>query len=280
MHESMGGRHSTESDNGTGQGIPGSSDCEAAGREQTVSVCMATWNGSIFLPGQLGSILPQLNSEDELVVVDDGSSDATMRILQQTAAEASHTRVRIYRNDENRGVIRTFERALALAEKDLVFLSDQDDLWFPAKISKIKGVFAAHPEITLVLSDTQIIDGSGAVTAESWRSRRPFHAGAIANLVRNTFLGCTMAFRRSSLEYCLPFPSGTPMHDQWIGTLHSLFGGVTFLPEPLMQYRRHEANATDLHRASVVQMLQWRFSLSRNLAVRCWHHWRSAHTSY
>jgi len=237
---------------------------------------MATWNGSRFLPEQLGSILPQLSSGDELVAVDDRSSDSTMRILQQTAAEASHTRIRIYGNDENMGAIRTFERALTLAERDLIFLSDQDDVWYPARVSKIKSIFTLNPQVTLVLNDAQIIDGTGALMPYSWASLKPFHTGAIANLVKNTFLGCTMAFRQSSLEYCLPFPPGTPMHDQWIGMLHSLFGGVVFLPEPLMQYRRHEGNATDLDRASVMQMLRWRVSLSRNLLARYRHYSRTA----
>lgn len=229
---------------------------------------MATWNGSRFLAEQLAGILPQLTCCDELVVVDDGSSDATVRILETAAAEACHTSVRIYRNERNMGAIRSFERALGLAEKDLVFLSDQDDRWFANKVSRIGSAFAAHPEVTLVLTDAQIIDGSGVVTEASWAARRPFRTGTIANVVKNTFLGCTMAFRRSSLQYCLPFPSGIPMHDQWIGTLHSIFGSVLILPEPLMQYRRHEANVTQLHRSSVGQMMRWRTNLIRNLLRR------------
>jgi glycosyltransferase involved in cell wall biosynthesis len=277
MFEPNAGQHSSKVQDGTMPGSHRTGDSETADRQQAVSVCMATWNGSRFLQEQLTDILTQLTCRDELVVVDDGSSDDTMEILERAAAEASHTRVRIYRNDKNLGAIRTFERALGMAEKDLVFLSDQDDRWLPDKVFKIKEAFAAHPEVTLVLTDAQIIDGSGAITAGSWVARRQFQAGTIANVVRNSFLGCTMAFRRSSLEYCLPFPVDTPMHDQWIGTLHSIFGSVVFLPEPLMQYRRHDANVTKLHPASVSQMLRWRFSLFRNLVARYRLHSRHGH---
>jgi len=276
MSQTNPGRQSSDVQDETKPGFHGVGSPEGARPQLSVSVCMATWNGSRFLHEQLAGILSQLNSSDELVVVDDGSSDTTMQILEDAAADASHTRVRIYRNVKNLGAIRTFERALGLAEKDIVFLSDQDDRWLPGKVSRITRTFAAHPEVTLVLTDAQIIDGSGAVTSGSWVARRQFQAGTIANVVRNTFLGCTMAFRRSSLEYCLPFPVDTPMHDQWIGTLHSIFGSMIFLPEPLMQYRRHDANVTKLHRASVAQMLRWRFSLIRNLVARYWRYSRNA----
>lgn len=278
MFEPNAGQHSSKVQDETIPGSHRTGDSETAGRQLAVSVCMATWNGSRFLQEQLTDILSQLTHHDELVVVDDGSFDATMDILEHAAAEASHTRVRIYRNDKNIGAIRTFERALGMAEKDLVFLSDQDDRWLPHKVCKIERAFATHPEVTLVISDTQIIDATGTVTAASWTSRRLFHPGTLANVVKNRFLGCTMAFRRSSLEYCLPFPPDTPMHDQWIGTLHSIFGSILFLPESLMQYRRHDDNATNLHRASVMQMLRWRTNLSRNLLVRYWQHSRSRRT--
>jgi len=234
-----------------------------------VSVCMATWNGARFLGMQLETVVPQLRPGDELVVVDDASLDETMEILKVAERELGGT-LRLYQNERTLGAISTFERALALAKGEILLPCDQDDYWLPGKVERIRNAFAKDAATTLVLSDAQLIDGAGQVLASSLATVKPYRRGLLSNLVRNTFLGCTMAFRRSSLEYCLPFPAGTPMHDQWIGILHTLFGKVVYLDEPLIQYRRHGGNATADNHASWVQMAQWRLDLMRNLAARWW----------
>src|SRR5271165_270302 len=240
------------------------------GSGASVSVCLATWNGAQFLAEQIGTVLPQLGPGDELVVVDDASSDSTMEILERAARESRLANVRIHQNARNLGAIRTFERALALAKGEIVLLCDQDDRWLPAKVERIRRVFAENTSVTLVHSDAQLMDETGRIYSPSWAAMRPWRPGLLANIARNTFLGCTLAFRRSSLEYCLPFPAGTPMHDQWIGLLHTIFGKVAYLGEPLVQYRRHSGNATAEHHASVAQMARWRLNLIGNLASRWW----------
>ncbi len=235
-----------------------------------VSVCMATWNGAQFLREQLQTVLQQLGPGDELVIVDDASHDETMQLLRGAEKESGAATIRLYQNERTLGAISTFERALALAKGEILLLCDQDDHWLPGKVERIRSAFARDAATTLVLSDAQLIDGEGQVFASSLAKVKPYRQGLLSNLTKNTFLGCTMAFRRSSLEYCLPFPAGTPMHDQWIGLLHTLFGKVVYLDEPLVQYRRHGGNATADNHASWGQMAQWRFDLARNLAARWW----------
>jgi len=231
---------------------------------------MATWNGAQFLGEQLRTVVPQLGSGDELVVVDDASCDATPEILKLAEKELGASIVRLYRNEQTLGPIRTFERALALSKGEILLLCDQDDQWLPGKVERIRSAFAEDTAATLVLSDAQLIDGAGRVFASSLATVKPYRSGLLSNLLRNTFFGCTMAFRRSSLEYCLPFPAGTPMHDQWIGILHTLFGKVVYLDESLIRYRRHGGNATADNHASWTQMARWRLDLVKNLAARWW----------
>jgi len=237
---------------------------------------MATWNGAPFLEEQLQSMLPQLLPEDELVAVDDTSHDATMAILERASQQSESVTIRLYQNSQNLGAIRSFERALRLAKREIIVLCDQDDRWLPGKIKRIREVFAEDAAATLVLSDAQIIDGAGQIMAPSWTATRPYRSGLLANVAKNTFLGCTMGFRRSSLAYCLPIPAGAPMHDQWIGTLHTIFGKIVYLDEPLIQYRRHGGNATADNHASWAQMAQWRLDLIRNLVARWWQVSRSS----
>jgi glycosyltransferase involved in cell wall biosynthesis len=230
-----------------------------------ISVCMATYNGERFIREQLASILGQLVDGDEVVIVDDASTDGTLSIVESFGDE----RVRIIKQPSNRGVLRTFNRALEGASGDIIFLSDQDDVWHADKVMKISRAFSSRPDVSLVISDSHIIDGSGNVTAETRFKSGKFHPGPWQNFVRNRYLGCAMAFRRSLLQYCLPFPSDVPQHDMWIGIVNQLIGKTCFIDEPLMSYRRHDRNISPAKHASIGQMIRWRWALGKNLALFC-----------
>lgn len=104
-----------------------------------VSVCMATFNGEKFIKEQIDSILCQLSDYDELIVSDDGSTDKTVDIIKSY----NDRRISIFnhvRNFETNSltsiVSSNFENAIKHAKGDYIFLSDQDDVWLPNKISE------------------------------------------------------------------------------------------------------------------------------------------------
>jgi glycosyltransferase involved in cell wall biosynthesis len=226
---------------------------------------MATYNGAPYIERQLRSILSQLSQADEVILVDDHSSDATLDV----AGRIGDVRVRIYRNDFNEGIIRTFELSLRHASGDIIFLSDQDDIWYPEKVRRFMEVFDEHPGVTLVLSDAKIINDADEVIAESYlESRGGFSSGIWHNIIKNKFLGCTMAFRRSKMDMFLPIPKDVPMHDVWIGCINSIYGKTHLLNLPLMAYRRHQYNATPSKRRGIVQILAGRWKLVKNLCLK------------
>ena len=226
---------------------------------------MASYNGSRYIERQLLSILCQLGEADEVILVDDHSYDATLEVVEKLKDK----RIKIYRNGSNEGVLRTFERAIRLASGDIIFLSDQDDVWYPEKVSRFLQAFDGRPDVTLVLSDAKVINDVDEVVAESFcESRGGFSPGLWHNIARNKYLGCTMAFRRSMLEKFLPFPEDIPMHDMWIGCINSIYGTTCFLDMPLMAYRRHQHNASPVKRRGVAQILVWRWQLAKNLCLR------------
>jgi len=230
-----------------------------------ISVCLAMYNGARYLVPQMRSILDQLGRCDEIVVVDDCSRDESAQIVNAFG----DSRIRLIRNDANLGILATFERALNEAAGDILFLSDQDDIWRPDKVERVVSVFASDPTITLVVSDAQVIDAAGNVTAQSFfRQRGAFSAGVLHNLARNKYLGCAMAFRRSMLAYFLPVPPDVPMHDMWFGLLNSVHGRTSFIDQPLIAYRRHESNASSCESAPIVRKLAWRWRLVKNLLAR------------
>jgi glycosyltransferase involved in cell wall biosynthesis len=234
--------------------------------ELRVSVCMAVHNGSRFLQPQVDSILSQLRPDDELVVVDDASTDASPAILEGVR----DARLRLHSNEENQGVLRSFENALRRSSGELIFLSDHDDIWLPGKLAASLEVFASRPDVTMVVTDAKLIDENGSVTKESFFAERGhFAAGFLHNFLKNKYLGCTLSFRRSMLRYFLPIPRDVPMHDMWFGLLNAIYGKTFFIDEPLTAYRRHPGNATPLVTSGQVgKIIRWRWRLATNIGAR------------
>jgi cellulose synthase/poly-beta-1,6-N-acetylglucosamine synthase-like glycosyltransferase len=225
-----------------------------------VSVAMAAYNGIRYLDIQLRSIVRTLGPADELVVVDDGSTDGTWERLREAAAE--DPRIRVHRNDGNAGVRATFERALRLVRHELVFLSDQDDVWEAGKRDAVVRAFLDDPQCVLVVTDAVVVDGDDRVLLPSFMaSRGGFAGGFLDTLYCNRYLGCAMAVRRRLLDAALPIPRLAPMHDMWLGAIAPRIGRVRYLPSRLLRYRRHDANATPLKHRTIVPMVVARLRL-------------------
>ncbi len=229
-----------------------------------LSVCMAAHNGANFIEEQIASILPQLTKNDEFIIVDDASQDNTISIIEGFRDE----RIRMVRNERNRGIVQSFGRALEEAQGEVIFLADQDDVWRADKVEKFLEMFKAHPDLTVAMSDLVIIDAAGNVTSEPKFGSKEFHRGLFRTLLRNQYQGSAMALRRSILGYCLPFPSDIPIHDVWIGLVNRFVGKAGFISEPLLFYRRHGKNDSPETHAPLLQMIRWRWALMKNLALR------------
>lgn len=226
-----------------------------------VSVAMAVYNGEKFLRDQLDSILNQLQEEDEIVVSLDPSEDNTSYILREYHRKDSRVKVCYGRGQ---GVVKNFENAILHCKNDIVFLSDQDDVWIEGKVNKVLAEFSDE-KIICVLHDSYIVDKELNILQPSFFKVRRCRTGIIKNVIRNSYIGCCMAFRRKYIKKILPFPEKIPMHDQWIGLCCEYYGKVKVLPIPLVKYRRHDSNVSELKHASLIQMIIWRICLIFNL---------------
>jgi glycosyltransferase involved in cell wall biosynthesis len=231
-----------------------------------VSVVMTVHNGHRFLAEQVASILAQLESGDELIAIDDASTDNSVEILRSFSSSC----MRIHPNPLNQGVVRSIEQGLRLASAEFIFLSDQDDVWLPGKRRAFVAEFERDPSVLIVISDAEIIGGNDELIAPSFmRMRRGFRSGVVSTLWRSRYLGCAMAIRRSLLDLALPIPLTVPMHDMWLGALGRLCGEVRYIDRPYLKYRRHMANLTSLRTAfRWGQILRWRISLVVALFLR------------
>ncbi|MCD7932673.1 MAG: glycosyltransferase [Tannerellaceae bacterium] len=116
-----------------------------------VSVCIATYNGEKYLKEQIDSILIQLEGEDELIISDDNSTDSTLQILK----EYDDARIKTIEANQFNSPIYNFENAIKYSKGNIIILSDQDDIWYPYKVDKIKTFLKKY---LLVFSNATIVD--------------------------------------------------------------------------------------------------------------------------
>lgn len=213
-----------------------------------VSVCMAAYNGASSIEAQISSILKQLRLYDQLIIVDDKSSDGTVQIIENF----KDPRIQLIINTHNVGAALTFNRALLEARGDIVFLSDQDDLWHDNKVATVVKMFETS-KVDLLVHDA-VVKRNGQVIYPSLFEMAGSSSGVIKNIITNTFTGCCMAFRRDVLRDVLPISAHIGLyHDAWIGILAQYFGyRIIFFPVPLINFIRHTGNASTLRRRGFV----------------------------
>jgi len=233
---------------------------------QMNSVVLTAYNGMPYIKEQLESILCQLSPEDELIVSDNGSDDGTLEYVRLIAK--SDKRIRVVYFTESRGVIPNISQALGYARGDLIFLSDQDDVWSDRKIRYCRGRFSKEPSLLLLQNNAEIIDANGKPIVQDFFSLRGCRKGVIKNFIRNSWQGCNMVFRREILALVLPISERVPMHDVWIGILAEKAGQVDFDSTILACYRRHADNQSAMHRSSIRKIIQWRFRLAQALIMK------------
>ncbi|WP_222859970.1 glycosyltransferase family 2 protein [Vibrio cholerae] len=202
---------------------------------------MTTYNGQEYVEEQINSILCQLGPNDELIVSDDGSSDLTLILVKDIIA--NDARVKLL-SGPREGLIKNFENALLEAKGKYIFLADQDDVWHSNKVEKFMECFNVYKS-ELVLSDAYITDSNLNVVENSFFKCNKSQKGFTKNLIKNSYLGCCLAFKRELLADVLPFPSCIPMHDWWIGIVSEYKNrNIVFLNESLLYYRRHGSNVS------------------------------------
>lgn len=238
-----------------------------------ISVCIATYNGALFIKEQLNSMLSQLQADDEIIISDDGSTDATLSIIQRY----HDSRIRVIHHSRNTPinphsvwdrmacVRKNFEEALKQAKGDVIFLADQDDVWMPDKVEKVLANMS--DKAFCVVHDCKVVDGDLQTINESmFSSYRPCF-NRLGWLWKSPFMGCCMVVRKEVLTKALPIPDCVE-YDTWLGVISSAMGEVQILKQPLILYRRHGKNISTCSQKSenpLLTKLQRRYFLIKNL---------------
>jgi len=229
-----------------------------------VSVCIATHNGEKFIKKQLISILKQINSNDEIIISDDSSKDSTIKIIEKF----NDPRIKLFKNNTFYNPIYNFENAIKKSSGDIIVLSDQDDIWLNNKIEVIRELFQGKSDnIYTIMLNGYLINEQDKTTNNSIFNYKSSGKGIIKNIIRNTYMGCSMAFTRKTLDVILPFPANIPMHDSWIGILSEIFGEVKFEEIKTIKYRVHNNNQS-LRNTRIKEKVIWRYNLINELIKR------------
>lgn len=220
-----------------------------------ISVAMTSFNGEKYIEEQVLSIVCQMNEDDELIISDDGSSDNTLSIV----AKLSKLYPQIHLIEgPHKGVFKNFENAMIHCKNDIIFLSDQDDVWVEGKIEKIKEDFINHPAINVVMHRAYVLNQDEKTTKLMVHYRKGF----LTNLKRSCYWGCCMAMRKKYIDQYLPFGVKGTAHDQLIGLLAEKDNCVYYDEEPLCYHRYHNSNQT--YRKPLVKRIIFRFKMLRD----------------
>ena len=218
---------------------------------KTVSVVMATYNGGRFISEQLKSLADQDTLPAELIIADDGSTDRTLKIVEDFSGTAPFPVV-VKRNEQRLGYGENFLSAARLATGDIVAFCDQDDVWHPTKLTIAVGRISDEGADLLVHA-AGVIDQDGhrtGIFSQGITKRHVYQPLELGPWV--VLYGCCMVFSRKLLTIIdsdrrggHTFEhEGLLSHDLWIYFLATSLGRVAVDNRPLIDYRQHQANVT------------------------------------
>ena len=209
--------------------------------EPSISAVIAAYQAEEWIAQTLESILGQTRPPEEIVVVDDGSTDGTARELERFAG-----RIRII-TQANGGTAAAFNVAFGAASGDFVAMCGADDLWEPDKLERQAAALRAHPEIDVAITGARFF----GLTNQAWMEYP--QAGVLEpraftrELYRRNFIcASSTLIRRAICEQVGLFDERTPLcedYDLWLRALAA--GGVFFYdPTCLVRYRAHARQVT------------------------------------
>ncbi|MCQ2226741.1 MAG: glycosyltransferase [Bacteroidales bacterium] len=225
------------------------------------SVAICTYNGEKYIESQLLSIINQTIKVDEIVVSDDGSTDKTYEIITKIK-ETSGANIRWTKNEASLGVCANFDKCIKDCSGDIIFLSDQDDIWMENKVEITLEWFKSNPQKEVAFSNAIFIDENNNRYSDrtlletvgfSPKAMKHFDWGfqIEALLLHNRCTGAAMAFRSSFVPFLNIDKTATtknelPLHDFTIALSAASRQVLGYIKQPLIKYRVHASQECGL----------------------------------
>lgn len=257
-----------------------------------VSIALATYNGEKFIRQQMDSLLAQDYPNLEIVVSDDCSQDSTWEVLQNYALKDN--RIKLLPGEKNVGYVNNFIRVFMACKGELISPCDQDDIWYPNKISRL---VAEMGDASLIYCDNRFIDESnnplGIKFSDTVKSM--ISGNDCRNfLFYNSISGHAMLFRKNLLDMIDDLASVYYI-DWLIAFCAAEYGYISYLDEVLVDWRQHSASATfytrngeqkakaliiDENVLSVFSSIDSKHQQFIKKAYKAWNKWRTSHLNF
>ncbi len=215
--------------------------------KEGISVCMCTYNGEKYISKQLQSIVDQITPSDEIVIVDDMSSDKTVQILNQFSLKYNF--IKIYVNKNNIGVNLSFLKVIRKSKNSIIIFSDQDDFWYKDRVENIRSAFEEDNKTMLVSTNAHVLERGRVVnlTHEIYKPTKSL----LRVFYKNRFIGCNLAIRREVVEKINRIPRNN-YYDHAFALLAMLNGNIVYLSKPMSEYNRHPDTLTKIGTSSSI----------------------------
>lgn len=213
------------------------------------------YNREKYLPATLDSLLAQSFKDWECILVDDGSTDGTLDIMQRAAEKDK--RFRVIRTEHNCGVSAARNRALEAAAGTYIINLDSDDLIGPEFASAAYTYMSKHRDCPAVFGRMARFDDSGQRTEEKLRE----YAGLLSLMWRNCH-NVTACYRRSDALALGGYREGLPAledWDFWIRLYDRAGQGPVGIDVLAFEYRSHPGSLTEWatqHRKEVIERMK------------------------
>lgn len=219
---------------------------------ESVSIIIPTYNCEKYISETVRSVLAQTYREFEVLLIDDGSSDSTLSLLN--SLKEMDRRIRVFRNEKNMGSAKTRNRGVEYARYDWIALIDADDCWEPDKLEKQMHFIAHHPDARFIFT------GSAFMNSDGERLSSILHVPEKVNFYEElgqNRISCSSVLIKKELLRVHPMPSDPGIHEDyatWLMILET--GEIAYgLDEPLLIYRVHpESKSANKLKAA---MMHW-----------------------
>lgn len=209
-----------------------------------ISVALCTYNGEKYIKEQLQSIFQQKLPVSEIIICDDGSNDNTVTIVKDYQKKFPDL-IQLYQNKITLKVVKNFEKAISFCTGDYIFLSDQDDIWFPEKTEKIAYYFNENPNKNAVFHNLKLL--SDKVENKTMWESIYFNPKVVDEellyhtiiLLRNVVTGAAFALRNNK-KHRFVDESEFFLHDYQLAVKFAQNYSLGILNECLGYYRLHE----------------------------------------
>jgi hypothetical protein len=207
-----------------------------------IDVLMPAYNAAATVREAVGSMLAQTLRDIRIIVVDDGSADATPAILSTMAQKDDRV---VVVTTANQGIVEARNEALRRATSDYVACLDADDLAFPQRLERQLAHLVAHPECVAVGTQIEHMDENGAPLFGMIQPGPPSNAdAAMVPAAEPYIVQSTLMARRAAIEAIGGYRHVPNSEDSDLLWRLAGLGELTILPERLARYRVHTSSTS------------------------------------